>query len=472
MLKHEDRTTCVGGAASLRRGADGEYLGGLLKALVHATDCRRMSPQGRTPLTVSVGGGKGGVGKSVVASNLGIAIARLGFRVVLVDADLGSANLHTLFGVERPGHTLQAFVDKRIGSLEEALVSTGEPRLFLLPGTSGVADATNVAHATKLKLIRHLQSLDADVVLIDCGAGASFNVLDFFDLADLRVVVTTPQLTALQNAYGFLKSAVYRSLRQHALSTAEKHAFDGASTRCETERVRHVLRRLEPKAPVFVRSIERYLAHFGAFLVGNQVEHPGQERTFTAFTRMAEDFLSIEVPLAATLPASSRVHASVTRRRPILMDNLSGTFAHSFAAFAERLLTTDSTRLREGRRRHESEPPPNGGQPGPLANYVRRHARVKTRQVVRVTAGRRSARAEVLDVSESGMRLASLIPVAPGARLVVRFAEGAGPAFAVKVRWVKKGQLGLELADPNLGPKLLEVAGGPRRDSDRLAPTG
>lgn len=433
-----------------------------------------MSQQGRTPLTVSVGGGKGGVGKSVVASNLGIAMARLGFRVVLVDADLGSANLHTLFGVERPGHTLQAFVDKRIGSLEEAVVPTGEPRLFLLPGTSGVADAANVAHATKLKLIRHLQSLEADVVLVDCGAGASFNVLDFFDLADLRVVVTTPQLTALQNAYGFLKSAVYRSLRQCALSAGEKHAFDGASTRCETERVRHVLRRLEPKVPAFARSLERYLAHFGAFLVGNQLEHPGQERTFAAFTRMAEDFLSIDVPLAATFPVSSKVHASVTRRRPILMDQVSGTFAQSFAALAERLLTTDSARLREGRRRHQSEPPPNADEPGPLANYVRRHDRVQTRQVVRVAAGGRSARAEVVDVSDSGMRLASLIPVAPGARLVVRFDEGAGPAFAVKVRWVKKGQLGVELADPSLGPQLVEAAGGARRGSDlpSLAPTG
>ena len=433
-----------------------------------------MSQQGRTPLTVSIGGGKGGVGKSVVASNLGIAMARLGFRVVLVDADLGSANLHTLFSVERPGHTLQAFVDKRIGSLEEAVVPTGEARLFLLPGTSGVADAANLPHAAKLKLIRHLQSLDADVVLVDCGAGSSFNVIDFFDLADLRVVVTTPQLTALQNAYGFLKSAVYRSLRQCALSAGEKNAFDGASTRCETERVRHVLRRLEPKAPAFARSLDRYLDHFGALLVGNQVEHPGQARTFAAFTRMAEDFLSIEVPLAATLPASSKVHASVTKRRPLLMDQLSGTFAQSFSSLAERLLTADVVRLRQGRRRHESEPPPGPPHPGPLANYVRRHQRVETRHVVRVTAGGRSARAEVIDVSDSGMRLATLIPVAPGARLVVRFAQGAGPAFAVKVRWVKKGQLGVELSDPKLGPQLLEATGGARRTSDasKLAPTG
>ena len=425
-------------------------------------------------MTVSIGGGKGGVGKSVIASNLGIAMARLGFRVVLVDADLGSANLHTLFGVERPGHTLQAFVDRRIGSLEEAVVPTGEPRLFLLPGTSGVANAANVAHGTKLKLIRHLQSLDADVVLVDCGAGASFNVLDLFDLADLRLVVTTPQLTALQNAYGFLKSAVYRSLRQCARSAGEKSAFDGATNRCETERVRHVLQRLEPKAPAFARSLHRYLAHFGALLVGNQLEHAGQARTFAAFTRMAADFLSVDLPLAATFPASSKVHASVTARRPVLMDQLSGPLAQSFSELAERLLTIDPTPLREGRRRHESEPPPSGQHPGPLANYVRRHPRMPARQVVRVTAGGRSARAELLDVSDSGMRLASLIPVAPGARLVVRFAAGKGPAFAVKVRWVRKGQLGVELTDPSLGERLREVAGGPRSESGSpsLAPTG
>ena len=313
--------------------------------------------RGRSATTISVGGGKGGVGKSVVASNLSIAIARLGFRVVLVDADLGSANQHTLFGVERTGRTIQTFIERKIDSLEEALVPTRTSRLFLLPGTTGVIDAANIGHARKLKLIRHIRAIDADVVVIDCGAGSSFNVLDLYDLADLRIVVTTPQLTALQNAYGFLKVAVYRSLRQSARTKEEQGIFDRATTRGETERIRQVLEKVQQESPAFAFALRSYLASFGAYVVGNQLEHDGQRRTFSAFSRLASDFLSLQVPFLGAIIASSKVHASVTRRRPLLMDEMSSVFARTFSTIAEHLLSVDVHQLREGRKplREEEE---------------------------------------------------------------------------------------------------------------------
>lgn len=414
---------------------------------------------------MSVGGGKGGVGKSVVASNLGIAMARLGFRTVLVDADLGAANQHTLFGMERPGRTLQAFIDRKLGSLEEAVVSTEVPRLCLLPGTSGVAGAANLGHARKLKLLRHLQALDADAIIIDCGAGASLNVLDFYDLADLRVVVTTPQLTALQNAYGFLKSAVYRSLRQCAMTAHEQGAFDNATTRCETERVGALIEKVATHSPAYAETMRRHLDFFGARLIGNQLEHAGQRRTFTAFTRMAKDFLDLDVPVMGSLPASPRVHASVTRRRPVLLDDTTGPVAQTFNSLAEQLLTIDPTRLREGRRREPDDE--RTEQPGPIANYVRRHARVETQHPVTISARGRSAPGDVVDVSDSGMRVATLLPIAPGARVVVRFDDTS--AFGAKVRWAKRGQIGLELTDPSTGRRLLQIAA--RRDI-RIAASG
>lgn len=125
----------------------------------------------RTAVTVAIAGGKGGVGKSVIAANLAISLARFGQRIVIVDADLGSANQHTLFGVDRPGYTLQALVEGRISSLEQAVVPTIAPRVALVPGSGAVVGAANIGHARKVKLIRHIAAIDADVVIIDCGAG-------------------------------------------------------------------------------------------------------------------------------------------------------------------------------------------------------------------------------------------------------------------------------------------------------------
>ena len=163
---------------------------------------------------IGVGGGKGGVGKSVLAANLAVASAELGFRTVLVDCDLGAANQHTLFGIDRPVSTLQTFLEREVSSLEEVTAATGVARLFLIPGVGAVPGAANLPHARKLKVLRHLSKLDADVVILDVGAGVSFNTLDFYELADLRLVVTTPQLPSLQNAYCFLKAA----LRYHYVS--------------------------------------------------------------------------------------------------------------------------------------------------------------------------------------------------------------------------------------------------------------
>lgn len=173
------------------------------------------------PLTIAIGGGKGGVGKTVVAANVAAAIARLGMRVVAIDTDLGSANLHTLFGIERPGKTLHALLNGEISSLEEAIVPTSEPRLFLIPGSDGIPGAANLVHARKLKLVRHIQRLDAEAIVIDCGAGINYNVLDFFIRADRHLFVVVPQLVSMQNCYGFLKASLYRAIRNAAMNNNE-----------------------------------------------------------------------------------------------------------------------------------------------------------------------------------------------------------------------------------------------------------
>src|SRR2546430_5139719 len=85
---------------------------------------------------IAIGSGKGGVGKSLLAANLGIYLAQLGKQVVLIDADLGGANLHTFVGVERPAVTLARFLDQRAQKLEECMVDTSVNGLRLVAGDS------------------------------------------------------------------------------------------------------------------------------------------------------------------------------------------------------------------------------------------------------------------------------------------------------------------------------------------------
>lgn len=167
----------------------------------------------RARRVIAIGGGKGGIGKSLLSANLGIALASRGAKVVLVDLDLGGANLHTCLGVGQPQRSLSDFVERRVEKLEDVLVPTTHERLWLVSGAMDGLDAANPKHAQKVKLIRHLRGLDVDYVLLDLGAGSSFNVLDFFLVADTGVVVMLPEPTSIENAYRFIKAAFFRRLQ-------------------------------------------------------------------------------------------------------------------------------------------------------------------------------------------------------------------------------------------------------------------
>jgi len=121
------------------------------------------------PIIVSIASGKGGVGKSVVASNLGLLLARHGKRVVLVDLDIGGANLHILFGQIQPSKSISDFISRKIESLDEVAqeVEWGSG-LRLIPGTGQTLATANLPYAKKQRLMRHIKNLDADIVLLDC----------------------------------------------------------------------------------------------------------------------------------------------------------------------------------------------------------------------------------------------------------------------------------------------------------------
>lgn len=395
----------------------------------------------RTAVTLAIAGGKGGVGKSVVAANLAIALARFGQRVVVVDADLGSANQHTLFGVDRPGYTLQALVEGRISSLEQAVVPTIAPRVALVPGSGAVVGAANIGHARKMKLIRHIAAIDADVVIVDCGAGTGYDAVDFYDMADLRLVVVAPQLTSMQNAYAFLKSALFRSLRKSAMCHRERELLESATCGSETERVDEVIARVRESDAVFADVLAGCVSSFQASIIGNLIDHDGQQRAIRSVAAMFHDFLGLEVPVLANLRRDNRIHQSVTRRRPFLLDHPTGFFANQCRAIAEVVLSADVPRIRSARRR--TAPKDEKRLPGPLANYIRAHERFRVELPCKIVVGELPSDAQLIDASPSGMRLDTSLNLKVGQP--IRVVHNGYHASAV-VRRVAEGELGVEWA--------------------------
>ena len=299
------------------------------------------TPSNATKRIITVGGGKGGVGKSIVSSNLAAALAQNGSKVVLVDCDLGAANQHVLFGIDRPNSGLQALIDRKIETLEEALTPTPLPNLHLVAGTGAAVGAANITHGEKQRIMKRIRALDADVVIVDVGAGVSFNVLDFFELGTQRLLVVTPQVTSIQTAYSFLKGAVLRTLRHHAEKTSELELLEPAIASKENEKVSRLLARLREENPTFGEGVFRILGRFGAQIVGNQVSEPNQAGIFHAVSRMIHDFLGISVPILGYVGISRRIRESVNQRRPMLLGNQIDENTKVFRQMAEALLLED-----------------------------------------------------------------------------------------------------------------------------------
>src|ERR1700690_3745667 len=150
---------------------------------------------------LAVGGGKGGVGKSLVSTNLAVSLAKAGAKVVMLDADLGAPNLHTMFGIMRPQRTVEDFLAGRSATLAEVAQPTTVPGLSLICGAEGALGSAHPTFQNKQRLLTELNRLPVDVLLIDVGAGVDIDTIDFFNAADTRLIVMVPEITSLQNGY-------------------------------------------------------------------------------------------------------------------------------------------------------------------------------------------------------------------------------------------------------------------------------
>jgi len=300
------------------------------------------------PRIIAVGGGKGGVGKSTIAANLAVALARLGQRVTLVDADLGAANLHTMLGLLSPTGGLADFLDQKVETLDSLKTQLVVPTLTLVPGTSRPG-AANLSKARKLRLLDAIARLDADCVVVDVGAGASYNVVDFMAAADHKLVVMTPQLPSLHNAYALLKACVHRVVHGLALDDVEQGLIDSAlghETKART--ITQLLTVLAPLDAPLAHLIADTLLHFGVGIVANMIESPAEAGALSRMSPLILDHLKIHAPMIVTVPRSAALAGGLRAGAGTLagVDASGGVFRK----LAQRILHIDLGQLRGAER--------------------------------------------------------------------------------------------------------------------------
>ena len=154
--------------------------------------------------TIAITSGKGGVGKTNIATNLAMIFRRYKKRVLLVDLDLGLANIDILLGLY-PEYTLQDVIEGR--KQVKDIIMRGPDGIMFVPASSGIAELTNLSEMQKEQLFKGFSDLDEeiDIVIVDTGAGISPNVLSFVLASNEILLVTTPDPTAITDAYAMIK---------------------------------------------------------------------------------------------------------------------------------------------------------------------------------------------------------------------------------------------------------------------------
>lgn len=163
------------------------------------------------PKILTIGGGKGGVGKSVIAANLAVALALDSNRVIIVDADLGAANLHAILGIRLLSFGLKDFIFNNY-PLKDILVNTDVNNLRLISGAGDMPGISNIPYRIKQKLINQLKTLQTDYIIIDLAPGVNYNNIDLFNTADAGILITTTDVTSIMAIYTYIKMALHRRL--------------------------------------------------------------------------------------------------------------------------------------------------------------------------------------------------------------------------------------------------------------------
>jgi flagellar biosynthesis protein FlhG len=268
-----------------------------------------------------IGGGKGGSGKSFLTSSLGRLSAGLGKRTLVIDLDLGAANLHTLVGVPSPQKGFSDFIRKRIVQLEDTVVETPFENLFLISGAQDNFDIANLPYEQKIKTLRAITRLDYDCILLDLGAGTSFNTLDFFLISQHGIFITTPEPTSIENVYRLIRSIYFRQIRYGFSVAAFKELEeevqdqfgDGAFNKPEC-----MIKVIAQTHPEKYAQLQDEFNAFRFKLIINQMRKHDNAALGMQMSRMIEKHLGLHIEFAGNVAYDDHVHDAICQRVPFL----------------------------------------------------------------------------------------------------------------------------------------------------------
>ncbi len=294
-----------------------------------------------TPTLIPIASGKGGVGKSFLAANIGIALARRGHRTIVVDLDLGGSLLYLFLGLRNRSPGIGDFLKTGARDLGDLLVPTETAGLKFLPGDGKIPFLANMTHVQKEKLLSRIPMLPADFILMDLGTGTAYHTLDFFNTTPLGLVVTTPDPASIMRLLGFLKSVLLRRIdRMAARNLPVRRILDAwyhTPTDEQSPAVETLLDRIAQTDANLGNALSKTLTRVRPRVVLNFGGHPEELDLAKRISGNLREKLSIEPDYFGFIYRDDTVMAAVKNRTPYLLYAGGSPTAANIARLAERI---------------------------------------------------------------------------------------------------------------------------------------
>ena len=300
-----------------------------------------MTAPATAPRIVAIGGGKGGVGKSLVAANVGIFLATLGKRVILVDGSFGAPNLHIFAGVPRPARSISEALAANGPALADIAVATHVPGVKLIAGVYDPPWMAEPGPAFVRMICEQLRTLPADWVVVDLGPGLASPTLELFLEADISMLVAVPDPTSIELMHRFVKAAFLKSLERRGLAhlvrprTGEEliGELEGGSP----SPLEIWLDAVEDGATE-IDELRAAILGFAPHLVINSARSKSDMELGRAVASVVRRRLGVPIRYLGHLEYDEAVWSSTRRRRPLLIEHPETRVAKCFERVARGLL--------------------------------------------------------------------------------------------------------------------------------------
>ncbi len=300
---------------------------------------------------ITVGGGKGGIGKSIMCTNLAVGMALSGQKVVLMDGDFGASNLHALLGISHPPYGFQDLFSNSRLDPESLLIETGIDNLKFISSAGDNPGSANIDPERVQTIISFLKQLKAHTVLLDLGPGTSFNVLDFFNVHDQCIVMSTPEMTSVMKTFSFVRAALFRKISLHLRDAPElqrlvdhSHPSQADVETCTINILRENIEKVDGSQ---TEEVEKIIRSFKPEVIINRVRNKKDLQTGDNLINLVKKFLDVDPKYLGHVIESDQVRDSVEEMVPFLIKDPQSTPSKNLQEIIGELTNTDLNLVKE-----------------------------------------------------------------------------------------------------------------------------